>query len=168
MFILLYCSGHIYTNAGSAAPHLCQTYSPPLHPEDPGHLHPDGHFRLLGEDARPVSWPQDIRDGAGAGAVEIKPFWKAHCACLVECAKALRRMGSQRKNATTGAAQHSQDTGLIRNPRCFTWDYGGGDFSVPEYSFSCSFYCREILIQSHDYFSDLLISKYYTFVTVSG
>lgn len=119
MFILLHCSGHINTNAGSAAPHLCQTYSPPLHPEDPGHLHPDGHFRLLGEDARPVSWPQDIRDGAGVGAVEIKPFWKAHCACLAECAKALRRMGSQRKNATTGAAQHSQDTGLIRNPRCF-------------------------------------------------
>lgn len=31
----------------------------------------------------------------------------------------------------TAAAQHSQDTGLIHNPRCFTWDYGGGDLDYP-------------------------------------
>lgn len=37
-------------------------------------------------------------------------------------------MGSQRKNAKTGAAQHSQNNGVIHNPRCLTWDYGGGDF----------------------------------------
>lgn len=39
--------------------------------------------------------------------------------------------------------QHPQDNGLIHNPRCFTWDYGGGDLDYPEFIVSCH-YCGEM------------------------
>lgn len=76
MLILLCCVyvahlGHIDSNAGFAAPHLCQTNSPPLHPEDPGHLHPDRDFWLLGKDVRLGFWPQNVRDGSSATSCRV-------------------------------------------------------------------------------------------------